>query len=291
MPAHSYWIVDVFSEKKYAGNQLAVVREAADLSARTMQLIAREMNFAETTFILSDQARKGGYDVRVFTTTLELPFAGHPTIGTAFIIQKEVLRKRVSRLVLNLKYGPVGVSFDYLKGVPSVVWLKVKGPKFGRVIPPETVARVLGLDRKDIDERFLAQQITIGFPFIVAPLKNLDALKRVHPDPEEFDRAGIGEILSFSPEPRERGNDLSARFFSKAYGIVEDPATGSANCGLAAYLVRHKYLGRKKVKVRVDQGHEVGRPSLLRLRGETVNGRIVVSVGGHVVVTGKGELV
>ena len=101
----------------------------------------------------------------------------------------------------------------------------------------------------------------------------------------------MGEILLFSPEPRERGNDLSVRFFAEAYGIVEDPATGSANCGLAAYLVKHNYFGKKRINVRVDQGDEIGRPSLLRLRGEIVDGRINASVGGHVVLTGKGELV
>jgi trans-2,3-dihydro-3-hydroxyanthranilate isomerase len=289
--AHSYSILDVFAEKKYVGNQLAVVREAGDLSSRTMQQIASEMNFSETTFILSDHTRRGGYDVRIFTTTRELPFAGHPTIGTAFIIQKEIVKKRIPRLVLNLKYGPVGVTFDYLKGEPSVIWLSVKGPKFGRVFSHDTIARMVGVDRNEVDERYPAQMITIGFPFIAAPLKSLSALKRVNPNADEFRKAGIGEILLFSPEPRERGNDLSVRFFSESYGIVEDPATGSANCGLAAYLVKHNYFGKKRINIRVDQGHERGRPSLLHLRGEIVDGRINASVGGHVVLTGKGELV
>ena len=122
-------------------------------------------------------------------------------------------------------------------------------------------------------------------------MKGLSALKRVHPNADEFEKAGIGGILLFSPEPRERGNDLSVRFFAKAYGIVEDPATGSANCGLAAYLLKHNYFGKKRINTRVDQGHEIGRPSLLRLRGEIADGQIKVSVGGHVVLTGKGELV
>ena len=283
--------MDVFAEKKYAGNQLAVIRQAGDLSSSTMQRIAREMNFSETTFILSDQTRKGGYDVRIFTTTQELPFAGHPTIGTAFIIQKEIVKKRIRQLVLNLKYGPVPVTFDYVKGKPSVIWLNVKGPKFGREFSRDTIARMIGVDRNEVDERFPAQLVTIGFPFIVAPVKSLNALKSVHPNADELQRAGLGEILLFSPEPRERGNDLSVRFFSKAYNVVEDPATGSANCGLAAYLLKHNYFGKKKINIRVDQGHEIGRPSLLRLRGEIANGQIKVSVGGHVVLTGKGELV
>lgn len=291
MKSHSYSIVDVFAERKYAGNQLAVVRGAGDLSSRTMQRIAREMNFSETTFILSDQTRKGGYDVRIFTTTQELPFAGHPTIGTAFIIQKEVVKKRIRQLVLSLKYGPVTVTFDYLKGKPSVIWLNVKDPKFGRVISRDTIARMMGVDRNDVDERFPAQMITIGFPFIVAPLKNLGVLKRVRPNAEELQKAGMSEILLFSPEPREPNNDLSVRFFSKAFNIVEDPATGSANCGLAAYLVKHKYFGKKRINIRVDQGNEIGRPSVLRLRGQIADGRIEMSVGGHVVLTAKGQLV
>ena len=146
MRAHSYSIVDVFAEKKYAGNQLAVIRDAGDLSTSTMQKIAREMNFSETTFILSDQTRRGGYDVRIFTTTQELPFAGHPTIGTAFIIQKQIVEKRIRELVLNLKYGPVRVTFDYLKGKPSVIWLNVKGPKFGREFSRDAIARLMKVD-------------------------------------------------------------------------------------------------------------------------------------------------
>lgn len=283
--------MDVFAEKKYAGNQLAVVREAGDLSSHTMQRIAREMNFSETTFILSDETQRGGYDVRIFTTTQELPFAGHPTIGTAFIIQKEIVKKRIGRLVLNLKYGPVPVTFDYVKGKPSVIWLNVKGPKFGRVVSRDTIARMIQVDQNEVDERFPAQLVTIGFSFMVAPLKSLRALKHVHPNVDEFQKSGVGGILLFSPEPRERNNDLSVRFFAKAYGIVEDPATGSANCGLAAYLLKHNYFGKKRINIRVDQGHEIGRPSLLRLRGDITGGQIKVSVGGHVVLTGKGELV
>ena len=127
-------IVDVFAEAKYAGNELAVVRQAASLSGPEMQKIAREMNFSETTFILKDEASGGGFDVRIFTPRSEMPFAGHPTLGTAFVIQQEILRRQVGEVVLNLKVGPIPVTFTYRGGEPDVLWMRQIPPGFGQTI-------------------------------------------------------------------------------------------------------------------------------------------------------------
>ena len=255
MQPHQYTILDVFAERKYGGNQLAVVEDAQDLSSQKMQLIAREMNFAETTFILSKEQRKGGYDVRIFTTSKELPFAGHPSLGTAFVIQQDIVARKVRQVILNLKYGPVPVEFDYQNGKPSTLWLNVKNPRFGKLVSPRTIAGLMGIDRNDVDGRFPPQVVSIGIPFVIAPLRTLKALKRVRPSVDEFDKAGIREILLFCPESRDPDNDLAVRFFSRTYDIHEDSATGSANAGLAAYLVKHRYFGKSKIDVRVEQGH------------------------------------
>ncbi|MBN1814459.1 MAG: PhzF family phenazine biosynthesis protein, partial [Anaerolineae bacterium] len=125
----TFYIVDVFAERKYSGNQLAVFRKAAGLSTDEMQAIAREMHFSETTFVLSDQPRDGGYDVRIFTPQAELPFAGHPTLGTAFVIRQEIIGRPAEQVILNLQVGPIPVTFD-----GDILWMKQVEPQFGEVL-------------------------------------------------------------------------------------------------------------------------------------------------------------
>ncbi len=146
MAAHPYYMLDVFAEEKYAGNQLAVIRNAADIDTATMQKIANDMHFSETTFILSDELHDGGYDVRIFTPEEEIPFAGHPTIGTAYAIIHEIIRKPVKAVTLNLKVGQIPVSVDD----DGVLWMKQKPPVFGRTFKPEELAEAIGVRVSDI---------------------------------------------------------------------------------------------------------------------------------------------
>jgi len=174
----TFYIVDVFTEKKYAGNQLAVVRDAAGLSDGEMQNITKEMNYSETTFILSDDQRNGGYDVRIFTPAEEVPFAGHPTLGTAYVIQKEIIKEPAETIILNLKVGQIPVTFNYKGKDKNVLWMKQIEPAFRQIIEPEPISEVLGIDKGDIDERFPVQEVSTGMFFIIVPLKTLDAVKR-----------------------------------------------------------------------------------------------------------------
>lgn len=286
--APTFYIVDVFAEEKYAGNQLAVVRGGGHLPGDTLQKIASEMNYSETTFILSGEERDGGYDVRIFTPEEEIPFAGHPTLGTAFVLREEVLARPVERLVLNLGAGRIPVTFG------DVLWMEQLPPTFGGTLDPALAARALGLDARDIHEDYPVREVSTGLPFIVAPLKSLDALKRCRLDRDEFAEL-VGEmearaILVFAPEPHDEGNDLSARMFAPALGVPEDPATGSANGCLAGYLVEHRYLGTDSIDVKVEQGYEIGRPSLLYLQARRSDAGISVSVGGKVQMVARGEL-
>ncbi len=284
----TFYIVDVFAEERYAGNQLAVVRGAEQLSDVEMQRIASEMNYSETTFILSEEERDGGYDVRIFTPVEELPFAGHPTLGTAFVLRHEVLDRPVERLVLNLKAGKIPVTFG------EVLWMEQLPPVFGDALDPTLTARALSLDEADIDERYPVQQVSTGMPFAVTPLKSLDALKRCRIDQDGYSELAAGReaqaILVFAPEPHDEGNDLSARMFAPALGVPEDPATGSANGCLAGYLVEHRYLDTDSIDIRVEQGYEIRRPSLLYLRARRNSDGISVSVGGKVQMVARGEL-
>jgi trans-2,3-dihydro-3-hydroxyanthranilate isomerase len=291
----TFYIVDVFAEEKYAGNQLAVIRNAEGLSDIEMQKIAKEMHFSETTFILSDEKHNGGYDVRIFSPEQELPFAGHPTLGTAYIIQREIIKKNSDKIVLNLKVGQIPVTLSYKGRYSDTLYMKQIQPTFDQTFDAEVISATLNLDVKDMDTRFQIQEVSTGVPFIIVPLKNLDALKRARLDKDSYfrliEKTQAKSILMFCPETRKKKNHLSVRVFAEYLGVPEDPATGSANGCLAAYLVKHRYFGKEKINIRVEQGYEIGRPSLLLLRAEDKKGKIDVFVGGEVVMVAKGKLV
>jgi trans-2,3-dihydro-3-hydroxyanthranilate isomerase len=250
MKGKIFYIVDVFAEEKYAGNQLAVVRDAAGLSDSDMQNITKEMNYSETTFILSDEQRNGGYNVRIFTPAQEVPFAGHPTLGTAYIIQQEIIKEPVEKIILNLKVGQIPVTFNYTGKEKNVLWMKQIEPTFGQIIGPEQISEVLGIEEKDIDERFPIQEVSTGMFFMIVSLKTLDAVKRAKIDKVKYFRLIEGRqakaILVFCPETYSKENDLNVRVFVDYFGIPEDPATGSGNGCLAGYLVKHRYFRWRK---------------------------------------------
>jgi trans-2,3-dihydro-3-hydroxyanthranilate isomerase len=309
MPIHyPYSVVDVFSERRYAGNQLAVFR--CQPPDDEMQSIAIEMNYSETTFITSEQPHDGGYDVRIFTTTSELPFAGHPTLGTAYVIRREIIQKPVERVVLNLKVGQIPVTF----GSDGVLWMQQKPPVFGNTYAPAAVAEVLGLRPGDIDERFPVEEVSTGLPWLLAPLKTRDAVKRARLQVKGFkalleNAGGLNPdgVFVFCPEPYHPENQFNARALSLGpYGtVIEDPATGSANGNFAGYLAKHHYFGTERVEARVEQGYEIGRPALLllnsrgihkansvrQLRSADKGTQIDVQVGGTVLMIARGEFV
>ncbi|MBD1813986.1 PhzF family phenazine biosynthesis protein [Microcoleus vaginatus DQ-U2] len=293
----NFYIVDVFAESKYAGNQLAVFCGAgvAELSEAQMLLIAREINYSETTFIRSPDPRDGGYDVRIFTPKKELPFAGHPTLGTAFVLQQEIIREKVDRVILNLAVGQIPVTFNYHNESADILWMRQNPPSFGQVLSAASLANVLNLEPDEIDANFPIQEVSTGVPFIIVPLKTLASLKKAQVNLDKYfelvNTMEAKEILIFCPQTYSDINDLSVRVFAPSLGIPEDPATGSANGCLAGYLVEYAYYGETKIDVRVEQGYEIDRPSLLLLQAAKNDGEIAVWVGGKVVMVAKGEFV
>jgi trans-2,3-dihydro-3-hydroxyanthranilate isomerase len=284
-----FYIVDVFAEKKYAGNQLAVFRRANELSSEEMQQLARETNFSETTFILQDEPHDGGYNVRIFTPGEEVPFAGHPTLGTAHIIRSEILNGNADSVILNLKVGKIPVTC----GRDGYSWMKQIEPEFGKTHSAQDLAAILNLSMDAIDSRFPVQEVSTGLPFFIVPLRTLDALKGAKVDRDRYfaltkDSWAKG-ILVFCPQAHESRNDLSVRVFVDFFGVPEDPATGSGNGCLAGYLVKHRYFGTDKVDLRSEQGYEIGRPSLLLLKAEETGGRIDIRVGGKSLIVARGE--
>jgi trans-2,3-dihydro-3-hydroxyanthranilate isomerase len=287
----TFYIVDVFAENKYTGNQLAVFRGAGELPSEEMQNIAREINFSETTFILSDEQNNGGYDVRIFTPKEEIPFAGHPTIGTAHIINNKILPSKVENMVLNLKVGQIPVTFNQ----DGYCWMKQLQPIFGQQHKPEILANILGLDVSEIDERFPIQEVSTGLHFFIVPLKTIATLKKAKVDKEKYydliENTVSKGILVFCPETHEPQNNISVRVFGDYYGVPEDPATGSGNGCLAGYLVKYQYFGQDTIIIRSEQGYEIGRPSLLLLKAEQSDANINISVGGKSIVIAQGEFI
>lgn len=290
MKRHTFYILDVFAEEKYAGNQLAVVRDADDIPDEEMQRIAKEMNYSETTYVLSEKEHNGGWDVRIFTPQAELPFAGHPTLGTAYIIHEDIIEKPADQIILNLSVGPIPVTFEE----DGYLWMKQVEPEFGKTFNADELAVILNLKKDDIDDRFPIQEVSTGFYTLIVTLKSLDAVRRATVNIERqsklIARSQAKTILIFAPETYSHENDLNVRFFGHFLGVPEDPATGSANGCLAGYLVEHRYFDDDRIDVRVEQGYEIGRPSLLRLIAGEEDGKIGVNVGGKVVMVAKGEL-
>lgn len=277
-----FHIVDVFAEAKYAGNPLAVVFGTPEASR--MQAIAREINFSETTFV-GERREDGAWPVRIFTPGSELPFAGHPTIGTAAVLRREQ-DPGARQIVLEVPLGRVTIDF----GDDDVGWLTPPEPTIGAELEGALYARSVGLAPEDLHPDLPVQTGEVGVGFAMLPVRSLDAVRRARPGADAETLAtlsaspGPDECLVFCIEAAETGNHLHARMFAPTLGIPEDPATGAANVILAAYLRHHDRFAHPEL--RVEQGYEMGRPSLLRLRIAPS-----LQVGGRVIAVATGELV
>jgi len=285
-----YDIVDVFAEEQYAGNPLAVFRGGARLETATLQAIAREMNLSETTFVLHHAARDGAFDVRIFTPAGELPYAGHPTLGTAFVIREALLGGSADQLTLRLGVGLVQVRF----APDGLVWLTTPRATFGKAPEPSLVAAVLGLPVDALDPRLPLEVATTGEHQLLVPLRDLAALRACRVDTAAYARVSADGIpncvYAFTREVRSPRNHFSVRMFAPGAGVPEDPATGSAAGWLGAYLARHRVLGGGDFDVRIEQGHEIARPSLLHVRARGSGDALEISVGGCVIPVARGEL-
>ena len=290
--APRFFLTDVFTTRKYGGNQLATFVDCDRVTDGEMQRIAREINFSETTFILGRTPRNGGFDDRIFTPTAEVPFAGHPTLGTAHVIRKHILRADVEDIALNLPIGQIPVRFDAGESAPPMLWMRQTAPTFGATLDRAVVAGMLGLAASALDAHLPIAEVSTGFAHIVVPLSGLDALRRATVDRARYDAlvntAWAKVVLVFSREPYEPSHALSVRVFAPFFGISEDAATGSGNGALAAYLSRHRVLGSPTVDCIAGQGYEMDRPSTLALRTHERTGEIEVSVGGRVVDVAEG---
>jgi trans-2,3-dihydro-3-hydroxyanthranilate isomerase len=291
---HRFYIVDVFAERPYSGNQLAVVVGEGILPDETMQQIAAETNYSETTFVTPEPEPDGGYRVRIFTPAREIAFAGHPILGTAWVIRHHVLPGASGPVRLNLALGQVPVTFELSAEGKEVAWFLAPPVALGKTCAPERIAAALGVSPQDIDAGHPVQQFSAGTSAMIVPLRSLDALRRSRLDLDAYAALAAEGFPSlvylFCRQTRDPRNDLSARFFFEAHGVREDPATGNGAAFLGAYLLEHRFFPESDISVRIEQGHEVRRPSLVMLRARAVAGSREVSVGGYVIPTVRGEL-
>ena len=317
MTGRPFHTVDVFARERYAGNQLAVFHDASDLESDEMLALTRETNYSEATFLEDESPDDHRYPVRIFDPAEELPFAGHPTIGTAAVLREFVRDDRPDELVLALGVGDVRVWVETDDDGTERYWMQQVVPAFDAGLDCDAAASVLGLDPSDVRDAPI-DVVSTGLPTLVVPLRDLDAAERASTQPAAYqreivDRLGGANVLVVAPETVDPDADLHARVFADWAGVPEDPATGSAAGCLAAYLARHdadarsmeldvpdggreRADGRDAVDCVVEQGIEMGRPSRLRLRASIRDGdrdadaTVDVRVGGRVVPVAEGRL-
>src|SRR5438477_12024308 len=283
--------LDVFTSNPLEGNPLAVFSDGRGLSDDQMQAIAREMNLSETTFILPrDPAteKERGVRVRIFTVQEELPFAGHPTFGTAFALRGNTGAKEVN---LDLNVGTIPVRFEHPPGQPPFGEMTQAEPKFGQIHDRKKIADVTGIPIDEIDPALAIQTVSTGVPFTILPLRNLDAMRRLN-----INQTRAAEYLSASGSKfffcvTRETVDSTARLHARMlFYNGEDPATGSASGCAAAWMVEHG-VAESDERVMIEQGIEMKRPSQIFVRASRPNGKVVnVRVGGNVVEVLRGEL-
>ncbi|MCA1815276.1 MAG: PhzF family phenazine biosynthesis protein [Acidobacteria bacterium] len=299
-----YHLVDVFTDRQFGGNPLAVFTDGEGLSTETMQAIAKEMNLSETTFVLTPQDPAHNFRVRIFTPGQELPMAGHPTVGTTYVLAREGMIETSHRanaggattIRLEEGVGTIPVEIGWRDGAPAFIEMSQPLPTFGaRIEDVDAIAELISLDPSQIDRRFPVEVVSCGVPFLFVPLVNLEAARRARPRAELLEKVLSGlpqEIFVFTTETEFDGSGVHSRMFAPGLGVVEDPATGGASGPLGCYLVRHGVVASdSQLEITSEQGVEMGRPSFIRIRVTHEGERITrVRVGGSCRYVGGGRL-
>jgi trans-2,3-dihydro-3-hydroxyanthranilate isomerase len=300
---YRYYICDVFTETRFGGNQLAVLPKAEGLTPDQMQQITREFNFSETAFVLPPKA---GHtcQVRIFTPASEIPFAGHPNVGSAFVLATIGEFGEINSphtIIFEEEAGLVSVTIHAAKG--KIVSCELAAPQplsLGKTVEPELVASAVSVNREDIvTDTHDPQVCSVGLPFVFTELRNRTALERASINMSGFQALrdlGINPQMYLytrvnESEPNGAGFDIRARMFAPLSGVAEDPATGSANCTLGGLLADHEQVTSGMFSWRIAQGVEMGRPSTLVARAEKKDGVVTGTwIGGATVLVSEGTI-
>ncbi|HLJ71350.1 MAG TPA: PhzF family phenazine biosynthesis protein [Roseiarcus sp.] len=290
--------LDVFTETALAGNPLAVVLDCEGLDDRRMQAIAREFNLAETVFVLEPRDPVNTARLRIFTPGRELPFAGHPTVGAAVLLAQlrapELLARQDLRIVVEEGVGDiVCVARHRPNRAPAANFTVPRLPApVGDAPSVETLARQLGLEPSDIGFGTHRPSVySAGNPFVFAPVADRAALARARPNANAWGEGGGPGVYLYTRDAERQGSSFRARMFAAGWGVVEDPATGSAAAAFAAVLMRFEKPAEGESVYVIEQGFEMGRPSLISLSVDVENGALsAAAIGGAVVMITQGTI-
>jgi trans-2,3-dihydro-3-hydroxyanthranilate isomerase len=294
--------LDVFTDRRLAGNPLAVVLDADGLDTAAMQAITREFNLSETVFVLPPDAPRHRARLRIFTPGREMPFAGHPTVGTAVLLALEDRRAgRTDAVAFGLEEGigtvPCVVEVDAEAGRGRARFRVPKLPEVaGEGLEPASAAWILGLDPAEIGfDRHVPSRYAAGNVFDFVPLRSREALARIRPNPEAI-RQTLGEgahpaFYAYTRETEGAGHHFRARMFAPGFGLTEDPATGSAAANFSGVLMQFEPLGEGTHDLVIEQGYEMGRPSEIALQVTIADGALqAAEIGGGAIVVSEGTL-
>jgi trans-2,3-dihydro-3-hydroxyanthranilate isomerase len=294
---YRYYTCDVFTETRFGGNQLAVLPQAVGLSTQQMQEIAREFNFSETTFVFP---AKAGHtrQVRIFTPAREVPFAGHPNVGTAFVLASAgELGEIKSSLTVTFEEESGLVSVTILESDGKIASCELTAPQsfsFGKILPVELVATAISIDPKEVVTKTHGPQVvSVGLPFIFVELRDRSVLERARINMNGFEALAAQDVMPdvFLYTRGTDGFDICARMFAPLSGVPEDPATGSANCALAGLLAHYSQHPNGSFSWRIAQGVEMGRPSTLIARAEKRDGVVQTTrIGGASILVSEGVI-
>lgn len=280
-----FYIVDVFAEKKYAGNQLAVFLDADGLSTEEMQKIAREINFAESTFITNIQPENNSATIRIFTAEHEMQFAGHPIIGTSWVLMNKILKNQPQNITLSVPIGEIPIEQS-----GDLVWLQAAQPQFWDVFSKEDFLSFSNLSTTDFDDEFPIQEVTTGSAFVIVPLKSKKALEALN-----LDLLKMQEWLHAHCKTNHRalyfycfdqGKLLSRMLCIENNQLIEDAATGSASTCLQAFLLKYH---SPEIKTINHQGDFINRPSQIYFDGKLSGDDFDIKIGGKTQFIAKGE--
>jgi len=282
-------LIDVFTDVPYAGNQLAVFSDSSGLSTEQMQMLTKEINYSETTFILEADQPDADFRVRIFTPSRELPFAGHPTLGTAYSIMEifDIWAEKKDILRLQTRVGVIP-----LQKQGSVLWMTQNEPDFfTQHADKKTVAGLFDVAPDDISDDYPIEEVSTGNRMLIVPIKTIDAMQRAQGNVTNMKRFFGNDLIGpylFCLETMDPRAKLHTRFFAPHLGILEDPATGSAAGPLVGYLLKHGVFG-SNFEIINEQGVEMGRRSSIMMRGSFKSGKYSIQIGGKCAYVGKGE--
>ncbi|OAZ04886.1 PhzF family phenazine biosynthesis protein [Flavobacterium succinicans] len=280
-----FYIVDVFTDTKYAGNQLAVFLDAENLSSAQMQTIAREINFAESTFITKRDAQNNCAEVKIFTPAHEMQFAGHPIIGTSWVLMHKVFENSPENIKLNVPIGPISIQ-----RTEELIWLKAAQPKFWDIFSKEEFSGFSNLNKEDFENQFPIQEVTTGSAFVLVGLSSKRALEQLILDKDKTDnwlkkncKTAHRALYFYYLE----GSKLYSRMLCiENNQLIEDAATGSASSCLQAFLLKYHLPALEIINY---QGDYIGRPSQIYFKGKVTDDQFDIQIGGKAQFVAKGE--